>query len=68
MGSEYLRRQKKKLTVLERIYNEYYLPLGLYQNLKQSFKYEFNNDNDEINEFVEELSHKLKLEVSLFIH
>ena len=58
----------EKLSVLEKIYNEYFLPLKLYQKLKQSFKYEFNNDQEEINDFVEGLSHKLKLEVSLYSH
>ena len=57
-----------RISVLNRIYQEYYLPLGLYQRLRQSFKYEFNNDRDDVNDFVSDLSHKLKLEVSLFIH
>jgi len=36
--------------------------------MKQSFKFEYNNDKNDINEFVSELNHRLKLEVSLIIH
>jgi len=54
--------------VLNRIYKDYYLPLDLYQRLKQAVKYDSNKDLQDIHLFVEELPHKLKLETSLFIH
>ena len=44
------------------------MPLNLYLKLKQQLKHDFNTDLDDINNFVTELTHKLKLEVSLFIH
>jgi len=31
-------------------------------------KYDFNKDQDDINQFVMELPHKLKLELSMYIH
>jgi len=59
---------QERITILNRIYKEYYLPLDLYQKLKQAVKYDFNKDKNDINSFVSELPHKLKLEVSLYIH
>ena len=58
----------EKVLVLNRIYKQYHLPLELYTKLKQSLKYNFNQDLDDLNDFVEALPHKLKVEVSLFIH
>ena len=54
--------------VLNRIYKDYYLPLDLYTRLKQSLRYNYNQDIDELNNFVESLPAKLNVEVSLFIH
>lgn len=36
--------------------------------MKQAVKYDYNKDKKDINSFVSELPHKMKLEVSLFIH
>ena len=44
------------------------MPLDLYERLRQAVKYDFNKDKNDINNFVFDLPHKLKLEVSLFIH
>jgi len=44
------------------------LPLDLYQRLRQAVKYDFNKDKNDINSFVMDLPHKLKLETSLYIH
>ena len=54
--------------VLNRLYKDYYLPLGLYTRLKQSLRHNSKKDQEQIDDFVEELPHRLKLEVSLFIH
>lgn len=44
------------------------MPLELYERLKQALKYDYNKDQKDINQFVLDLPHKLKLEVSLHIH
>lgn len=54
--------------MLNRIYKEYFLPLDLYQRLKQSLKYNQMKDIDDLNNFVEDLPHQLKIDVSLFLH
>jgi len=59
---------QEKVVILNRIYKDYFLPLELYQRLKQSLKYNFNQDIDDLNQFVDDLPYKLKVEVSLFIH
>lgn len=57
-----------KVQILNRIYKDYALPLELYERLRQAVKYDHNKDQNDVNAFVAELPHKLKLEVSLFIH
>ena len=42
--------------------------MDLYARLKQSLQYNHKKDIDDLNQFVEELPHKLKIEVSLFLH
>ena len=54
--------------ILNRMYKDYYLPLGLYTRLKQSIRNSNKKEMEEVNEFVDELPQKLKNEVSLFIH
>ena len=58
---------QEKIDVLNRIYKEYFLPLKLYENVKKSIKYQFQNDIDDIMKFVEGLPQDLRLEVTLFI-
>ena len=59
---------QERISILNRIFKEYYLPLDLYERLRQAVKYDYNKDRNDINNFVSDLPHKLKLEVSLFIH
>lgn len=59
---------QEKVLILNRIYKDYYLPLDLYTRLKQSMKYNYAQDMDDLNSFVNELPQGLKVEVSLFIH
>lgn len=69
--SEYDSSNKKlneKMEVLKKIYNEYYLPLPLYDKIKKSLTTIFITDMDELNEFMDVLPHGLKIECSLFIH
>ena len=58
---------QEKIDVLNRIYNEYYLPLQLYENVKKSIKHQFKNDIEDIMRFVTTLPQDLRLEVTLFI-
>jgi len=56
----------QKLQILNKIYKEYCLPFKLYDNVKKSISFQ-NNDIEDLQQFVDELPHDLKLEVSLFI-
>jgi len=40
---------QERISVLNRIYKDYYLPLDLYQRLRQAVKYDFNKDKNDIN-------------------
>lgn len=40
----------------------------MYIRLKRSITYENNNDKNEINDFIKELPHALKIELSLHIY
>lgn len=42
-------RFQEKLLILNRIYREFGLPLNHYTKLKQSLRYKFNRDMEEIN-------------------
>jgi hypothetical protein len=57
-----------KVYTLNRIYQKHCLPLDLYLRIKQSLRYNSKRDLEDLNNFVDELPHKLKIEVSLFIH
>lgn len=59
---------EERIQILNRIFKDYHLPLELYEQLKQSLKYDYNKDRNDINHFVEELPHQLRLQVSLHIH
>lgn len=56
-----------KLDLLNRIYNEYCLPLQLYENVKKSIKYQHKTDIEDIIAFVSALPQDLRLECTLFI-
>ena len=69
--SDYESSNKKlneKMEVLKRVYDEYYLPIDLYDRIKMSLTYMFTTDMDELNEFLDTLPMALKNEVALFIH
>ena len=40
---------------MHKIYKEYGLPLRLYEKLRQSVKYDFSRDKEDVNAFVNEL-------------
>jgi len=58
----------EQLNILNRVYKDYFLPLDLYTRLKQSLKYNFSQDIDDLNDFLKDLPHNLKIELSLYIH
>ena len=57
----------EKVEILNRIYQEYCLPLKLYENAKKSIKYQYKNDIEDMVSLVDTLPQDLRLEVSLFI-
>ena len=59
---------REQVGILNRVYTEYFLPLELYSRLKQSLKYNSNQDIEDLNNFVAGLPGKLKIEVALSIH
>ena len=59
---------EEKLFTLNKIHREYYLPLKLYIELKQSLKYSQKKDIDDLNHFIQELPPNLNVELSLYIH
>lgn len=61
-------KQEDKMNILRKLHKDYSLPLDLYTRIKQSIKQEYNQEIDDLNAYVEELPHKLKVEVSFFLH
>lgn len=58
---------QEKVLMLNRIYKEYCLPLRLYENVKKSLHYQYNNDIEDLLKFTEQLPQDLRIEVSMFI-
>ena len=56
-----------KMEMLDQIHKEYGLPLKLYETVKKSIRYEYNNDIEDIMGFVEKLPQDLRVQVTLFI-
>ena len=61
-------KYKEQLSVLNKIFKDYHLPLGLYANLKKSLNFQANNDLEEIHSFSDQLPHKLKIELSVHLY
>jgi hypothetical protein len=59
---------KEKITTLNQIQKQYSLDVSLFNKLAQTIKYDFRKGNRDVSNFVEELPHKLKVELSLVIH
>ena len=69
--SEYESSNKKlneKMDVLKRVYDEYCLPIDLFDRIKKSLTYMYTTDMDELNDFMDVLPLNLKNEVALFVH
>ena len=58
---------EEKFHLLNRIYKEYSLPLDLYENAKQSIRYRYKHDLEELINFIEELPNDLRIECHFFI-
>jgi hypothetical protein len=59
---------QEKIVILNRIHRDFNLPENLYIRLLQSLNYVNQKNLDDLNNFVEDLPHKLKIEVSLYIY
>ena len=59
---------EEKLLILNRIYREYGLDMKLYVKLKQSLRYKFTRDLEEVNSFIDDLPQNLKVETAVYIH
>lgn len=62
------KKLNEKMDVLKRVYDDYCLPIDLYDRVKKSLTYMFTTDMEELNEFMDVLPMALKNEVALFIH
>jgi hypothetical protein len=58
----------EKVEILSKIYKQYSLPDDLHVRLQKAINYEKKRDLHDLNCFVEELPHALKVEVSLYIY
>lgn len=58
----------EKIEILRRIYDQYSLPLELFDRTKKSLTFIYMDDMDELNEFMDVLPQSLKNEAALFIH
>lgn len=56
------------MNILKKLHKDYSLPLELYTRIKQSIRLKYAQDGDDLNAYVDELPHKLKVEVSLYLH
>ena len=56
------------MVVLDRLYKDHDFPLNLYSKIKKCLKYNYTQDLRSVGEFVEELPHNLKNELSIHIY
>ena len=61
-------KMAEQLNILNKIYKDYCLPFDLYSRLRKSVKYNSNHEIENLNSFVSELPHNLKIELSLYLH
>ena len=59
---------QEKMQVLEKIKKNYDLSDELYIKCKRNLEFSQNNEYEEMNKFLDELPHKLKIDLSLFIY
>ena len=56
------------MVILERLHKEHDFPLLLFSNIKKNLKFNYTQDLRSVNQFVEELPHNLKTELSIYIY
>lgn len=61
-------KHKEQLSILNKLFKDYKLPLSLYSSLKQSLNFQAKNDLQDVHNFTEQLPHKLKVELSVFLY
>ena len=63
-------RYKQELAILDRLHNQYHdgFPLELYNKLKNCIQETDLEEDEEINKFIDELPHSLRVEVSNHIY
>lgn len=59
---------QEKMQVLEKIKKNYDLSDELYIKCKRNLEFSQNNEFEEMNKFLDDLPHKLKIDLSLFIY
>lgn len=57
-----------KIAILNKVYKDYRLPLNLYVQCKKHLEYNNKGNQNEIQGFIEDLPHKLSVQMSLYIH
>ena len=55
------------MITLNKILKEYKLPVDMYVSLKQSLSVKCNRDFEEMHSFLEEIPHKMRIDISVFI-
>ena len=58
----------EKISILNNIHSDYVLPLDLYMQCKKNLEYSNKSNMNLIVNFLEQLPHGLKMEVSTYIH
>ena len=58
----------EKLNILNKAHNDYHLPLNLIERLKKAVQYDLKKDANDLNNFIQCLPHKMKIEVSLYVY
>lgn len=57
-----------KLQTLDKIMKEFNLPIDVYVECKNNLHYSANHDIDDVQQFIDDLPHLLKIQFSLVIH
>ncbi len=59
---------KEKISTLNEITSEYDLDIDLFNKLAKTIKYDHSKKQKDILQFIDELPHKIKLELAMQIH
>lgn len=56
----------EQVSLLNKLYKEYHLPIHLYERIKRSIRFQQRNDTDQLVDFLQELPSDLKIEASYY--